>query len=81
MIATFVFRFIDGTLPSCLPAYISPRIPVQMTKETKQNTFMCKMETYSSGYRSFSVLASLVWNNLPAHIRYRSSLSQFKPSL
>ena len=33
------------------------------------------------GYRSFSVLAPLVWNNLPAHIPHCSSLSQFRTSL
>ena len=29
------------------------------------------------GYRLFSVQVPLVWNNLPAHIRHCSSLSQF----
>ena len=33
------------------------------------------------GYRSFSVQAPLVWNNLPAHTRHCSSLPQFKTSL
>ena len=39
--------------------------------EKKTPSFLCK----------FSSQASLVWNNLPAHIRHRSSLLRFRTSL
>ena len=50
-------------------------IPIQVKK------LLCKVEIKHFSYWPFSVQASLVWNNLPAHIQHCSSLSQFRTSL
>ena len=43
--------------------------------------FRARWKLKSFGHQSFSVPASLVWNNPPPHIQHSSSLSQFKTSL
>ena len=91
-IATLVFClfFLSfyGTLPPylslCLSVY-TPSCTLRSGSDGKikyKKTLSCarwKLEGF--GYWSFSVQASFVWNNLPAHIRHCSSLSQFKTSL
>ena len=82
-IATFVFRFFDGTLPPhlslCLSVYIPSRtIPFQFNEKT---SFCAKWKLKSFGYRSFYVQATLVWNNIPTHIPHCRSHLQFKTSL
>ena len=66
---------------SALWSYPS-RTPRSSSDEQKKKNLSCarwKLKGFS--HRSFSVLAPLVWNNLPPHIRHSSSLSQFKTSL
>ena len=50
--------------------------PFQFTR--KNSCARWKLKGF--GYRSLSVQAPFVWNNLPAHIRHCSSPSQFKTS-
>ncbi|WP_419585632.1 hypothetical protein, partial [Thiolapillus sp.] len=82
-IATFAFRFFDGTLPpylsSCLSVYTPSRT---LRSSSDEKTLSCaKWKLKGFGHRSFSVQAPLVWNSLPPHIRHSCSLSQFKTSL
>ena len=92
-IATFVFRVVVvvvfyGTLPPYLSLFLSVYTPSRTLRSSsdggrkKKKELSCaRWKLTGFGYRSFSVQAPLVWNNLPAHIRHCSSLSQFKTSL
>ena len=83
-ISTFVFNISDGTLPSYLSSCLSVYTPSRTLRSTSDGwkTLSCaRWKLKGFCYRSFSVQAPLVWNNLPAHIRHCSSLSQFKTSL
>ena len=82
-IATFAFRFFDGSLPpflsSCLSVYTPSRTLRSSSDENTLSSAKWKLKGF--GHRSFSVQAPLVLNSLPPHIRHSCSLSQFKTSL
>ena len=71
-IATFAFRFFDGTLPPylspCLSVYTPPRTLRSTSDEKSLSCARWKLK--GCGLRSFSVQAPLVWNNLLPHIRH-----------
>ena len=82
-IATFAFRFFDGTLPPyvslCLSVYTPSRTLRSSSDEKTLSRAKWKLKGF--GHRSFSVQAPLVWNSLPPNIGHSCSLSQFKSSL
>ena len=80
--ATFVFRFVDGTLLLYLSSCLSVDIPRTLRSSSDENTLSCARQKLTGfGYQSPSVESPFVWNKLPAHIRHCSSLSQVKTSL
>ena len=82
-IATFAFRFFDGTLPPFLSSCLSVYTPSHTLRSSSDEKTLssAKWKLNGFGHRSFSVQAPLVWNSLPPHIRHSCSLSQFKTSL
>ena len=82
-IATFAFRFFDGTLPPyvslCLSVYTPSRTLRSSSDEKTLSRAKWKLKGF--GHRSFSVHVPLVWNSLPPHIRHSNPLLQFKTSL
>ena len=85
-IATFAFHLFDGTLPPYLSSCLSVNTPSRILRSSsdgkKKHPLSCaKWKLKGFGHRSFSVQAPLVWNSLPPHIWYSSSLLKFRKSL
>ena len=74
-IATFVFRFFDGTLPpylsSCLSVYTPSRTLRSSSDEKALSCAKWKLKGF--GLWLFTVQVPLVWNSLPPHIRHSCS--------
>ena len=75
----FVFRFFDGILPPYLSSVLSVYTPsrtVHSSSDGGKTTLSCaRWKLKGFGYRSFSVQAPLVQNNLPAHTSDSAVLS------
>ena len=82
-IATFAFRFFDGTPPPYLSSSLSVYTPSRTLRSSsmKKTLSRAKWKLKGFGHQSFSVQVPLVWSSLPPHIQHRCSLSQFKTSL
>ena len=82
-IATFAFRFFDGTLPPYLSSCLSAYTPFGTLRSScdEKNLSSARWKLKGFGHRSFSDQAPNVWNSLPPHIRHSRSLSQFRTSL
>ena len=83
-IATFAFRFFDGTLlpslSSCLYVHTPSRI-LRSSSDGKKTLSCGRWKLKGFDRMSFSLQMPLFWNNCPPHNRHSSSLSQFKTSL
>ena len=82
--ATFVFRFFDGTLPPYLPSCLSVYTPSRTPRSSSNGGKLFLVQ--DGNLRALVTPCSLfrllfVRNKLPAHIRHRSSFPQFKTSL
>ena len=75
------------SLHTLAPSYISDLLTLYTPSRqlrSSNDTSVLKIPVYrtkSSGYRSFSVQAPTIWNNLPHSIRSASSLPSFKTKL
>ena len=81
-IATFVYRFFDGSLPGHLSqtlcAYETTR---DLRSSCEKLLKVPKRNTKTFRERYFSFLAPSVWNSLPSDLRNSSTLPQFKSRL
>ena len=58
---------------SCLSVYTPRTLRSSLVEKKREKIFLVQqgnLRALGFGYRSFSVQASLVWNNLPAHTRH-----------
>lgn len=58
--------------------YSTPRRKLRCTNKEPLVVPTCKYNLETYGKRAFSVIASILWNDLPYHIRTTTCLSTFK---
>ena len=81
-IATFVYRFFDGSLPGYLSQTLCAYEPTRNLRSSCEKLLKVpKRNTKTFGERSFSFLAPSVWNSLPSGLRNSSTLPLFKSRL
>ena len=81
-LATFVYRFFDGSLPGYLSQTPCAYQPTRNFRSSWEKLLKVpKRNTKTFGERSFSFLAPSVWNSLPSDLRNSSTLLLFKSSL
>ena len=81
-IATFVYRFFDGSLPGYLSQTLCAYEPTRNLRSSCEKLLKVpKRNTKTFGERSFSFLAPSVWNSLPSDHRNSSTLPLFKSRL
>ena len=81
-IATFVYRFFDGSLLGYLSQTLCTYEPTQNLRSSCEMLLKVpKRNTKTFGERSFSFLAPSVWNSLPSGLRIFSTLPLFKSRL
>ena len=81
-IATFVYRFFDGSLPGYLSQTLCAYEPTRNLRSSCEKLLKvpkCSIKTF--GEHSFSFLAPSVWNSLPSNLRNSSTLPLFKSRL
>ena len=81
-IATFVYRFFDGSLPGYLSQILCAYEPTRNLRSSCEKLLKVpKRNTKTFGERSFSFLAPSVRNSLPSGLRNSSTLPLFKSRL
>ena len=81
-IATFVYRFFDGSLPGYHSQTLCAYEPTRNLRSSCEKLLKVpKRNTKTFGERSFSFLAPSVWNSLPSGLRNSSTLPLFKSRL
>jgi hypothetical protein len=80
--ATLAYRHFDGSLPAYLSASLCTYQPSRSLRSSNEKLLKVpKRNLKTVGERSFSFIAPLVWNSLPASLRNLPTLSQFKAQL
>ena len=81
-IATLAYRHFDGTLPSYLSASLCTYETSRTLRSSNEKlSKIPKRNLKSVDDRSFSFIAPIVWNSLPASLRNLRTLSDFKAQL
>ena len=81
-LATFVYRFFDGSLPRYFSQTPCAYQPTRNFRSSWEKLLKVpKRNTKTFGERSFSFHAPSVWNSLPYDLRNSSTLPLFKSSL
>ena len=81
-IATFVYRFFDGSLPDYLSQTLCAYEPRRNLRSSCEKLLKVpKRNTKTFGERSFSFLAPSVWDTLPSDLRNSSTFPLFKSRL
>ena len=81
-IATFVYRFFDGSLPGYASRTLYAYEPTRNLRSSCETLLKVpKHCTKTFGERSFSFLAPSVWNSLPSDLNHSSTPPLFKSRL
>ena len=78
----YKLRHFDGSLPQ----YLSSRLDIYQPSRSLRSSHdrllrvpNCKLKSF--GYRSFIYQGPVVWNSIPTHFKFSSSLASFKSKL
>ena len=76
------YRALHGLAPTYIKDLLKNYHPPRDVRSSKKNLLVVPVfNTNSYGRRAFSVVAPLLWNSLPQHIRDAGSLDIFKRRL
>jgi hypothetical protein len=76
------FKCLNGSAPSYLSELVHPYSPSRTLRSQSDNLLCSKpFKRQAYGGRSFEVMASKLWNDLPAPMRKGNSITTFKTSL
>ena len=76
------YKILNDMAPVYLSELLHPYVPTRLLRSSSKDLLQTPSHrTKSYGARAFSIIAPILWNTLPHHIRQASSINQFKNSL
>ena len=80
-ICLLTYKTLHYNSPAYLSELVKPYAPARPLRSSDSNLLCVPRLKSKAGLRSFSYAAPSLWNSLPPHIRFSSSLSAFRSSL
>ena len=77
-IATITFKVLQFQQPSYLAALIPWYVPTRSLRSSSLSLYVSNRKTVMAKSKSFSSVASSIWNKLPGHLSYISTLPAFR---
>jgi len=79
--ASIIFIALKCTAPQYIQSLLTPYSPERNLRSQNKELLACPRTNTTIGARAFSVCGPKMWNALPEHIRYSSSLTQLQNRL
>ena len=80
-ILLITFKALQGTAPSYLQCLLQQYVPSRSLRSESANLLIVPKTHRKLGTQSFAYAAPTLWNQLPADLRKKNSLSTFKTAL
>ena len=80
-LAVLTFKARSATAPTHLSNLIKSHAPVRTLRSSTANLLHLPAHKLSFGSSGFRIAAPAIWNSLPTHIRFCTTLSSFRSNL